>query len=132
MSSHTREELTPGLRWHRASCYESIVSKIPKTQATRRTSLAHTQHPVNLLYPQPVQDIGHQRLKSHVLDSGNIFGALKIIRGSVGSSFPRIINHWPSNMSVNTRVATALEQERTRNRTAGGLAMDSRYWQSRT
>lgn len=55
-------------------------------------SLAHTQHPVDLLDTEPVEDIRHQRLESHVLHPRNILCPFEIFRGAVRSAFPRIIH----------------------------------------
>jgi hypothetical protein len=54
--------------------------------------LAHAEHTVNLLYAKPVQNVWHQSLESHVLDTSNVFGSLEVIRGTVLTSFPGIVN----------------------------------------
>ena len=56
--------------------------------------LAHAQHPVNLLDSEPMEDIRHQSLKSHILDTSNIFSPLEVIRGSVGTTLASIVDHW--------------------------------------
>lgn len=49
------------------------------TCSTLRRSLAHAKHPVNLLDAQPVQDIRHESLESHVFDTCNVLGPLEIV-----------------------------------------------------
>lgn len=53
--------------------------------------LAHAEHAVNLLDAEPVQNVRHQSLESHVLDSGNVLGSLEVVRGTVLTSFPGIV-----------------------------------------
>lgn len=54
--------------------------------------LAHTQHAVDLGDSQPVQDVRHQRLETHVLDAGDVLGALKVVRGAVLASLAGVVH----------------------------------------
>jgi hypothetical protein len=58
----------------------------------REDSLAHTQHPVNFLDTKPMEDIGHQRLESHVLHTSNVLGSLEILRGPIQSALSGIVD----------------------------------------
>jgi hypothetical protein len=71
----------------------SISSSCSKPcPSTRDYSLAHAQHPVNLLDTQPMKDVRHQSLESHILYTGNVLGSFEILRGSIQSSLPCVIN----------------------------------------
>jgi hypothetical protein len=55
-----------------------------------------------------VQNIRHQRLESHVFDSGNQFGRLKVSIGRVTSSFSRVVDkvcgvEWDGDLSVDEK-----------------------------
>lgn len=39
-----------------------------------------------------MKNIRHQRLESHILDTGNILGTLEILRGAVRSSLSRVVD----------------------------------------
>ncbi len=39
-----------------------------------------------------MKNIGHQRLESHVLHSGNILGSLEILRGAIQSTLSGIVD----------------------------------------
>jgi hypothetical protein len=54
--------------------------------------LAHTQHPINLLDTEPVQNVRHQCLKSHVFDTCNVFCTLEVLRGTVQSTLSGIVD----------------------------------------
>jgi hypothetical protein len=56
--------------------------------------LAHAEHAVDLLDAEPMQDIGHQGLESHVLDPGDALSSLEVIRGAVFSSFSCIVHNY--------------------------------------
>ncbi len=63
--------------------------------------LAHAQHPIDLLDAEPMQNVGHQGLKTHILDACNVFSPLEIVRGPVFSAFSRIVNNcgvWVSSL----------------------------------
>lgn len=53
--------------------------------------LAHAQHAVNLLYPEPMQNVGHQLLEPHILHSGNIFSSFEVLRCSIGATLSGVI-----------------------------------------
>jgi hypothetical protein len=54
--------------------------------------VAHTQHSIYLLDTQPMENIGHQSLESHILHTGDIFGSFEIFRGTVRSTLSRIVD----------------------------------------
>jgi hypothetical protein len=58
----------------------------------REDSLAHTQHPVDFLDTKPMENIGHQRLESHVLHASNVLGSLEILRGPIQSALSGIVD----------------------------------------
>lgn len=41
--------------------------------------LAHAKHPVNLLDAQPMQDVRHESLESHVFDTSNVLSSLEVV-----------------------------------------------------
>ena len=55
-------------------------------------SLAHTQHAINLLDTQPMQDIRHQSLETHILHTGDILGTFEILRCTIGASFSCVVD----------------------------------------
>lgn len=57
-------------------------------------SLAHAQHAVNLLDAEPVENVGHESLESHVLDSCDIFRALEVVGCAVGSTLSGIVHNF--------------------------------------
>jgi hypothetical protein len=40
-----------------------------------------------------VEDIRHQGLEPHVLDTGDVFGSFEVVRCTIFSTFPRIVHH---------------------------------------
>lgn len=42
-------------------------------------SLAHTEHSINLLDTEPMENIGHQCLETHVFHTGNVLGSLEVL-----------------------------------------------------
>lgn len=62
-------------------------------RGTRRYSLAHAQHSVNLGDTQPVKDIRHQGLEAHVLYTGNVLGALEIVRCKICPALSRVVHN---------------------------------------
>lgn len=64
--------------------------------------LAHAQHAVNLFDTQPVQDIRHQSLESHVLDSRNVLRASEVLRGSIGTALSGIVDHCRRQLPINS------------------------------
>ena len=43
--------------------------------------VTHRDHVVDFLDTEPVEDIGHQRLESHILDTGDKFCGLEVSVG---------------------------------------------------
>lgn len=61
--------------------------------AADKYSLAHAEHPVNLGDAEPMEDIGHQSLETHVFDAGDVLGPFEVVRRTILSSFPSIVHH---------------------------------------
>lgn len=55
-------------------------------------SLAHAEHPVNFRDAQPVQDIGHQGLETHVFDPRDVLGPLEIVRCTIFPALAGIVH----------------------------------------
>jgi len=55
--------------------------------------LAHAEHSVNLLDAQPVKDVRHECLESHVIDTGDPLGMIEVVGRPVVASLSRIVNH---------------------------------------
>ena len=68
------------------------MSKLEVSRETWEDSLAHTQHPVNFFDAKPMENIGHQRLESHVLHTSNVLGSLEILRGPIQSTLSGIVD----------------------------------------
>jgi hypothetical protein len=68
------------------------MSKLEVSRETWEDSLAHTQHPVNFFDAKPMENIGHQRLESHVLHTSNVLGSLEILRGPIQSALSGIVD----------------------------------------
>lgn len=60
--------------------------------------LAHAQHAVNLGDAEPVQNVRHQRLETHVFDTGNVFGTLEVIRGAILASLAGVVHNCVQRM----------------------------------
>lgn len=58
-----------------------------------RNLLAHAQHTVDLGDPEPVQNIRHEGLESHVFDAGDVFGPFEVVGCTIFSTFPRVVHH---------------------------------------
>lgn len=82
------------------------VSLVLSRGARDKRSLAHAKHAVNLLYAKPVQDIGHESLEAHILDSGNVLGSLEVIRSSVLTTFPGIVDNYATLAMITTAQGT--------------------------
>lgn len=57
-------------------------------------SLAHAEHAVNLLDTKPMENVGHQGLETHILDSSHVLGPLEVVRSFVFTSLPCVIDNW--------------------------------------
>jgi hypothetical protein len=62
-------------------------------------SLAHTKHPVNLLDSQPVQNVRHESLESHVFDTSNVLGPLEVVGRAISSSFTGVVDQILGDLS---------------------------------
>lgn len=54
--------------------------------------VGHAQHAVDLLDAEPVQDVGHEGLEAHVLDAGDVLGALEVLARAVGAPLARVVH----------------------------------------
>ena len=75
-----------------ASCFMLLQVLVWIVICCRRYSLAHAEHPINLLDAEPMENIGHQRLETHVLHTRNILGSLKVLRSSVQPTLSGIVD----------------------------------------
>jgi hypothetical protein len=50
---------------------------------------------VDLLYPKPVQDVGHERLESHVLHACDELSGLEVLVCGITTPFAEIVNEVP-------------------------------------
>lgn len=55
-------------------------------------SVRHGDHVVDLLNSEPVEDVGHEELEPHVLDTGDHLGRLEVSVGRVTSSLSRVVD----------------------------------------
>lgn len=55
-------------------------------------ALAHAEHPVDFSDAQPVQNIRHESLETHILDSGYVFGPLEVVRSPILTTLARIVH----------------------------------------
>ena len=87
--------LTLGQQWHRASCCRPVRIRnrgVPTVPAERHL-LAHAQHSVDFLDAQPMKNVWHQSLESHILDACNVLGSLEVIRSSIFPTLAGVVNH---------------------------------------
>ena len=54
--------------------------------------VAHRDHIINLLYPQPVQDVGHERLESHVLYACDELRGFEVLVSRVAAPFSEVVD----------------------------------------
>lgn len=54
--------------------------------------LGHTQHAINLLDTQPMQDIRHESLEPHILYAGDVLGSLEILGCAIGAAFSCVVD----------------------------------------
>lgn len=59
--------------------------------------LAHAKHSIDLLDPEPVQDVGHEGLEPHVLDAGDVFRATEVVGRSIFHPLSSIVYHYRSS-----------------------------------
>ena len=58
--------------------------------------VTHRHHVVDLLDAEPVKDVGHERLETHVLDAGDKLGRLEVLVGRVTTTLAQIVNEVPN------------------------------------
>lgn len=68
-------------------------ARLDWTGLRRLDSLAHAEHPINLLDSQPVKDVRHECLESHVLDTGNVLGSPEIVRRAIFAALSGVVHH---------------------------------------
>lgn len=83
---------TLGRRWHHVSYYHHQSQSIASSSMWKDDSLAHTQHPINLLDTEPVKNIGHQGLKSHIFDPSNILRSLEVLRSTIQATLSSVVD----------------------------------------
>jgi len=70
--------------------------------------VGHAQHPVDLGDTEPVQDIGHQGLETHVLDTSNVLSTLEVLASAVLASLSSIVDevfgHFTQSAALLTEV----------------------------
>ena len=57
--------------------------------------VAHADHLVNLGDPQPVQDVGHERLEAHVLDACDELRGLEVLVRGVAAALAQVVHEVP-------------------------------------
>ena len=68
--------------------------------------LAHAQHAINLLYSKPVKDVWHESLEAHILNTGDVFSSLEVLRCTICGALSGIIHKILTYVvSVGTRMA---------------------------
>lgn len=71
-------------------------------ESTRRwaNSLAHAEHPVDLLYAKPMKDIWHKGLEAHILNASDVLRPLEVVRSSISASLSCIVNHFTTQSAI--------------------------------
>lgn len=64
--------------------------------------VAHTQHAVNLGDAQKVQNIGHEELEPHVLDTCNVLGSLEVLGSRVAAALARVVDEVLGDLAKGT------------------------------
>jgi hypothetical protein len=54
--------------------------------------IAHRDHIMDLLNPEPMQNVRHQRLEPHILHPSNHLRALEVLIGRIASPLPEIVD----------------------------------------
>lgn len=54
--------------------------------------ITHRDHVVDLGDTQPVQDVGHEGLEAHVLDTGDELGGFEVFVSGVSTAFAEIVH----------------------------------------
>ena len=57
--------------------------------------ITHRDHVVDFLDTEPMQHVRHQRLETHILDSGNEFRRLEVLVCRVTAAFTEVIHEVP-------------------------------------
>jgi len=71
--------------------------------------VGHAEHSVNLGDTQPVQDIWHQSLEAHVLDTGNILSALEVLAGTIFASLSGVVDEVFGDLAKSTAFLTEVD-----------------------
>ena len=66
----------------------SVIRMCNKKRLGESVHIAHGDHVIDLRYSQPVKNVGHESLESHILDPCYQFSRLEVFVGGVPSSLP--------------------------------------------
>jgi len=69
----------------------SLMDRNPALYDSIILHITHRHHIIDLLDAQPVQDVRHQCLEAHVLDTGDHFSGFEVFIGGVASAFTQVV-----------------------------------------
>ena len=67
----------------------------------RYAHITHANHMIHLLDPEPVQNVGHECLESHILHTSNHLGRLEVAVSTVTTTLAEIVDEVPMEWRVN-------------------------------
>lgn len=70
------------------------------SRAYKNLHVAHRHHVVDLLDTQPVQNVGHERLESHVLHTGDELSRLEVLVSGVTTTFAEVVHEIPYEIGL--------------------------------
>lgn len=73
--------------------------------------IAHAHHAVNLLDPQPVQDVRHERLEAHVLDARDELRALEILVRAVAAALAQVVHEILGHLAQGTALLAEVRDD---------------------
>jgi hypothetical protein len=76
--------------------------------------VGHGHKAVNLGDSEPVEDIRHERLEAHILDSCDVLGSLEVLCGGISSSLAGIVDQVLCDLSQSTTLLADYVQHQRR------------------
>jgi hypothetical protein len=75
--------------------------------------VTHTQHAVDFGDTKPMQDIRHERLEAHVLDTSDVFGPFEVFASSVFSSLSGVVDKVFGHLTEGTTFLAEIDDDST-------------------
>jgi len=75
--------------------------------------VGHAEHPVNLCDAEPVQDVRHEGLETHVFNAGNVLSSLKVLASTIFSSLSRVVDEILGHFTQSTALLSEVDDHTT-------------------